>query len=397
MRINWLGTTAVALLIGTGAVVAQQPDQKREEAPRAQTPSASSPSAPSKDAEHPGAGEQRPADRMKDRTTRSEPKAGAKEPQRGEAASPSERKQAQEQSQGRDSKQPTKQSQEQPSRGERPPATQTQQSQDEQKGRDGRQPAEPKEQQGRSEQPKQDNRAVDERRPADTKQQQGQRQPDSSTTQSPSAQQSTRPGDTSRDRQQQGQNSGQRPDQSAGRTGTSSVTANDDQRRQIAERLHRERTASNENINIRVNVGERLPPRVRPRPLPPDIVQIAPQYRDYEYTVINDEIAIVDPRSREVVDIIDDTGAAGGRMTSRRDRVVITREQRDLLKQVARRTVGSASSSGSVSDSSCLQLQPMPDELTRNNLELSQYRYLAIGDEVVLVDPRQQKIVQVID
>jgi hypothetical protein len=189
----------------------------------------------------------------------------------------------------------------------------------------------------------------------------------------------------------------QRPDQSAGRTETSSVTANDDQRRQIAERLHRERSASNENINIRVNVGERLPPRVRPRPLPPEIVQIAPQYHDYEYTVINDEIAIVDPRSREVVDIIDDTGAAGGRMASRRDRVVITREQRDQLKQVARRTVGSASSSGSVSDSSCLQLQPMPEELARNNPELSQYRYLAIGDEVVLVDPRQQKIVQMID
>ena len=390
MRINWLGTTAVALLIGTGAVVAQQPDQKREEVPRTQSPSASSQSAPSKDAEHPGAGEQRPADRIKDRTTQSETKAGAKEPQRGEAASPSERRQAQEPSQGRDSKQPTKQSQEQPSRGER-----SQQSQDEQKGRDGRQPAEPKHQQGLSEQPKQDNRAVDERRPADAKQQQGQRQPEPSTT--PSPQQGARTGDTARDRQQQGQNTGQRPDQSAGRTGTSSVTANDDQRRQIAERLQRERSASNENINIRVNVGERLPPRVRPRPLPPDIVQIAPQYRDYEYTVINDEIAIVDPRSREVVDIIDDTGAAGGRMASRRDRVVITREQRDQLKQVARRTVGSASSSGSVSDSSCLQLQPMPEELTRNNPELSQYRYLAIGDEVVLVDPRQQKIVQVID
>jgi hypothetical protein len=144
--------------------------------------------------------------------------------------------------------------------------------------------------------------------PADVKQQQGERQPEPSTT--PSAQQGARTGDTARDRRQ---NTVQRPDQSAGRIGTSSVTANDDQRRQIAERLQRKRSASNENINIRVNAGERLPPRVRPRTLPPEIVQIAPQYRDYEYTVINDEIAIVDPRSREVVDIIDDTGAAGGR------------------------------------------------------------------------------------
>jgi hypothetical protein len=36
----------------------------------------------------------------------------------------------------------------------------------------------------------------------------------------------------------------------------------------------------------------------------------------------------------------------------------------------------------------------MPEELTRNNPDLSQYRYLAIGDEVVLVDPGQEKIVQ---
>ena len=45
MNINWLATTAVALVIGTGAVIAQsQTEQKREEGPRAQQ-------TPSKDAE----------------------------------------------------------------------------------------------------------------------------------------------------------------------------------------------------------------------------------------------------------------------------------------------------------------------------------------------------------
>lgn len=391
MRINWLGTTAIAFLIGTGAVVAQQSDtQKREEGSRAHTPSAASPSTPSKDAE-------RPADRMKDRTAQqpNEPRAGAKEPQRGDGASPQDRRQAQEPAASRDSK-PTGQRQEQPGRGDRPAASQAQQNQDEQKSRGGKQPAAAKQpadqnqQQGHSDQPTQDNRAVDDRRPTHSKQQQGQRQPDSSTTQSPSKQQSTRPGDTSWDRQQQGQNSGQAPDQSAGRSGTS---VNGDQRRQIAERLHRERTASNENINIRVNVGDRLPSRVRPRPLPSDIVRIVPQYRDYEYVVINDEIAIIDPRSHEVVEIIEESGSSDGRATSRRERVSIRHEQRETLKQTARRTVGSTS----VSDSDCLTLHPVPEELTRTNPQLSQYRYLAIGDEVVLIDPRQQKIVEVID
>src|SRR5258705_539863 len=200
MTIKWLGTTAIALLIATGAVIAQSPqEQKHEEGPRAQTPS-----APSKDADRPAAGEERPAADRKDRAARPEPKAGAKEPQRGEPASPSER---------------TKQSQEQ----------------------------------------------------------------------------------TRRD-------------------GRASVTVNDQQRTQIIDRLRRERSASNENINIRVNVGERLPANVRPRPLPPDIVRIAPQYRDYEYTVVDNRFVFVDPRSREVVDIIDEPGSM---RTSRveRDRV----------------------------------------------------------------------------
>jgi hypothetical protein len=33
----------------------------------------------------------------------------------------------------------------------------------------------------------------------------------------------------------------------------------------------------------------------------------------------------------------------------------------------------------------------------RSNPELGSYRYLAIGKQVVLVDPRQQKIVEVVD
>jgi hypothetical protein len=91
--------------------------------------------------------------------------------------------------------------------------------------------------------------------------------------------QGARPGDTAQGRQQ-GRDTGRA--QTTRREGKSSLTVNDEQRTQIVERLRRERAATNENVNIQVNVGERLPPHVRPRPLPPDIVRIAPQYRDYE-------------------------------------------------------------------------------------------------------------------
>jgi hypothetical protein len=394
--IKWLGTTAVALAIGTGAVVAQsqrEMPQRGEDGPRAQTPS-----LPSKDADRPAAGEQRPADRQKDRAAQPEPKAGAKEPQRAEDKSAPERKQAQEPAQTRDSKQPAKQiTQDQPGRGERPPARATQQRQDEQKGREAKQPADQKQQQTRDEQQKQDKRAVDTKRPADTKQQQGQQQPAPDRTGQAAQPSGARPGDTAQDRQRD-PSAGQATDQATRRGGAASATVNDEQRTQIIERLQRDRTARDQNINVQVNIGERLPPRVRPRVLPPDIVRIVPQYRGYEYTVIEDEIVIVEPRSREVVDVIREGGPARATARAGRERVLISHEHRETLKQAARSaTTGSTSPSGAAPDANCLTLQPVPEELVRANPDLGSYRYLAIGEQVVLIDPREQKVVEVVD
>jgi hypothetical protein len=257
-------------------------------------------------------------DRAKDRAGQAEPKAGAQEPRRGEAASSPERKQAEEPAQQRDTREPTKQSQDQPA-GERSPARSTQQGLDEQKARDGRQSTDPKQQQG--------------------KQQPG-RDRNDSATQPPatrSTQQGTRSGETGQDRR--GENAGQTSGQSASRDGTSPVTVNDEQRTQIVERLRRERAVSNENINVQLNIGERLPPRVRPRPLPSDIVRIAPQYRDYRYTVVNDQIVIVDPRTSRVVDVVREPRSAAQTISrGERGRMVITQDQRETLKQAARRT-----------------------------------------------------------
>jgi hypothetical protein len=399
MKNRWLYTTAVALLIGTGPVFAQsQQDlpQKREEGVQKR-------SAPGREADRPAASEQRPTDRMRDREVQSEPKAGAKEPQRGETTSPSGRKQAEEPTPRRDTAPPTKQSQEQRREqqpGERPPPSQAQQKRDEEKGRGATRPNEPVQRQGRDEQ-RQDSRERDVRRPSDSRQQQGQQQPERDRDQAaqpsatPGGPQGARPGETAQDRQR-GRDIGQTPDQSAQREGRPSVSVNQEQRTQIMDRLRSER-ASNENINVRVNVGERLPPEVLPRPLPLDIVRIAPQYRDYEYTVIEDRVAIVDPRTREVVDFIDEPGRAVETTSGFERRVVVSGEQRDLLKRAARSTATVGSNSSSGLDSRCLALQPVPEELVRNNPELASYRYLAIGDEIVLVDPRQQKVVQVID
>jgi hypothetical protein len=404
MKTSLLCSTAVLLLIGGGAAFAQSPDvsQKREESPRAQTPAAQSPAAQSKEMDRPAA-----TDRMKERA-QSEPKGGDREMQRGAAPPPSERSKQAQEPQGRESKEPTRQSQDQPVQSGREHApSSTAQQKDGQQGHDAKQPADQKQQadeklRSREGQPRQD-RAQDTNKPADTKQQQTQQQMDRDKDKRDQAaqpsgastqQQTSRPGDTA-----PSQKTGQAPDQSNRQT--SSTTVNDDQRRQVVDQLRRDRTATSENLNIQVNVGTRLPPRVQARRLPSDIVRIMPQYRDYEYTVIDNRVAIIDPRQREVVEILDDGPGYGGVAAYGRDRIVITDDTRARFRELVQSsstTVGTTSpSGGGTSASNCLSLQPVPEELARNHPELSSYRYLAIGDQVVLVDPQQQKIVQVIE
>ena len=58
-------------------------------------------------------------------------------------------------------------------------------------------------------------------------------------------------------------------------------------------------------INVSINVGVALPHSVHLYPVPEDIVTIVPEYRGYEYILLEDNrVAIVDPDTFEVVDII---------------------------------------------------------------------------------------------
>jgi hypothetical protein len=70
----------------------------------------------------------------------------------------------------------------------------------------------------------------------------------------------------------------------------------------ISETVSRARLAEPErNLNISIRVGETIPSRVRLHRLPPEIVAIEPQYRDYEYFATGDDVVIVEPRTHRIV------------------------------------------------------------------------------------------------
>ena len=55
------------------------------------------------------------------------------------------------------------------------------------------------------------------------------------------------------------------------------------------------------NLNISITVGERVPGHVHLRPLPREIVTIAPEYRGYDYFTTEEDVVIVSPRTHEIV------------------------------------------------------------------------------------------------
>ena len=59
------------------------------------------------------------------------------------------------------------------------------------------------------------------------------------------------------------------------------------------------------NVNFSISVGARVPRDVGFHPLPVEIVTIYPEWRGYEFILVNNQILVINPRTLEIVDVID--------------------------------------------------------------------------------------------
>jgi Protein of unknown function (DUF1236) len=59
------------------------------------------------------------------------------------------------------------------------------------------------------------------------------------------------------------------------------------------------------NVNFAISVGTRVPRDVSFHPLPAEVVTIYPEWRGYEFVLVNEQIVVVDPRTLEIVAVID--------------------------------------------------------------------------------------------
>jgi hypothetical protein len=58
-------------------------------------------------------------------------------------------------------------------------------------------------------------------------------------------------------------------------------------------------------LNISISVGTRVPSTVRYHPIPQEVITIYPEWRGFDYILVGDQIVVLDPRSHEIVAILD--------------------------------------------------------------------------------------------
>ncbi|HMF21535.1 MAG TPA: DUF1236 domain-containing protein [Pseudolabrys sp.] len=59
------------------------------------------------------------------------------------------------------------------------------------------------------------------------------------------------------------------------------------------------------HLNVSVAVGTRIPASVHVYPLPVEVVTIYPEWRGYDYILVGDQIVIINPRTHEIVAIVE--------------------------------------------------------------------------------------------
>jgi hypothetical protein len=100
------------------------------------------------------------------------------------------------------------------------------------------------------------------------------------------------------------QKGGAERSQTVGQAGAGAKLSTE-QRTKITTVIRSQRVEPVAHVDFSISRGVRVPRTVSFHPLPSEVVSIYPEWRGYEYFLVNDRIVVVDPRTLEIVDVID--------------------------------------------------------------------------------------------
>lgn len=167
-------------------------------------------------------------------------------------------------------------------------------------------------------------------------------------------------------------------------------------------RLHQafDRQGARSNVRVNVRVGARVPRTVHLVRVPQTVISFFPYYRDYSYFAEGDTIYIVNPRSYEVVDVIDEGYGRGqpvqqAHLNLSQQQIAIVQDfvnAADIRPENLRlRLALGAEIPRDV------ELRRFPDRVVDDIRELENFRFVVVEDQIVIVNPQDRSIALVID
>ena len=78
-----------------------------------------------------------------------------------------------------------------------------------------------------------------------------------------------------------------------------------EQRTKITTVIRGQHVAPVNTVNFSIAVGTRVPRDVSFHPLPVEVVTVYPEWRGYEFFLVRDQIVVVDPRTLEIVAVLE--------------------------------------------------------------------------------------------
>jgi hypothetical protein len=187
-----------------------------------------------------------------------------------------------------------------------------------------------------------------------------------------------------------------------------SVNINDQQRTRLSQSFARVNVQPLNNVNFSVSVGTAIPRDVRLHPLPPDIVEVVPQYRGYNFVRVRDEIVIVDPGTYKIVTVLPlSGGSTAAAPANSRSKVTFTDRDRDVVRRhtrasTERRTTGSSGATRveirrgeRLPDT--VEIEEFPETVYREAPALREYRYIHRDSRTYIVEPRERRVIEEFD
>jgi hypothetical protein len=189
---------------------------------------------------------------------------------------------------------------------------------------------------------------------------------------------------------------------------TASLT--DQQRSKLGMSISQGNVQRLSSVNFSINVGSTVPASTRLYPVTRAMIDVYPQYRGYSFMVVNDEVVIVEPRTKRIVEVVMVGGGQRSTVASQptmKSKLNLTQKQRDVIRSSVRRTKAPVTTGAATTVEKeitigdrlpeTVVIERFPNTVYRSVPSMRSYHYITRDRGVYVVDPRERTVIDLID